>query len=72
MLVGVCDAAIVFFLEVVVGQIRVAAAAQPELLDELLAFFVRFQLEKGAALFRRNDVDDVLVQPTSCKDPPTP
>jgi len=63
MLVGVRDAAIVLFLEVIVRQIRVAAAAQPELFDELLAFFVRFQLEKGAALFRRDDVDDILVQP---------
>src|SRR5208337_94065 len=63
MLIGVGDAAIVLFLEIIVRQIGVAAAAQPELLDELLAFFACFQLEKRAALFRRNDVDDVLVQP---------
>ena len=48
MLVGVRDAAIVLFLEVIVGQIGVAAAAQPELFNELLAFFVRFQLEKSS------------------------
>src|SRR5947209_4005240 len=62
-LVGVGDAAIVLFLEIVVGQIGIVAAAQPELLDELFPLFVGFQLQEGSALFRRNDVNNVFVQP---------
>ncbi len=40
MFVGIGDAAIVLFLEIVVGQIRIGAAAQPERFDKLLALFV--------------------------------
>ncbi len=40
MLVGVSDAAVVLFLELVLDGIRGGIAAQPELLDELLALFI--------------------------------
>ena len=63
MLVGVGDTPVMLFFKIVVGKVGVAAAPQPELLDKLLAFLVRIELEKGVPLFRRNDVDDVLIQP---------
>ena len=47
MLVGIGDAAIVLFFKLVVGQVRIGAAAQPELLDELFALFVGRELQKG-------------------------
>ncbi len=63
MLVCVGDTPVMLFLKIVVGKVGIAAAPQPELLDKLLAFFVRIELEKGVPLFRRNDVDDVFIQP---------
>src|SRR5579864_708708 len=63
MFVGIGDTAVVLFLEIIVREVGIAAAAQPELLDELLALFVSFQLQKGLALFRRNNIDDVFVEP---------
>src|SRR5580704_8008075 len=63
MLVGIGDAAIVLFFEGILGRIRVWIAAQPELLDELLALFVGLQAEEGAALFRRDDVGYIFVEP---------
>ena len=62
-LVGVSDAAVVLFLELVLDGIGRGIAAQPELLDELLALFVGLQPLEGLALFIGDDVDDVLVQP---------
>src|SRR6266581_2838783 len=56
-------AAVMLFLKIVLRQIRIAAAPQPELLDELLALFVGIELKKGVALFGRDDVGDVLRQP---------
>ena len=63
MLVGVGDAAVVFFLEGVFGGIGIGIAALPELLDELLAFFVGLEMQEGVALFGGDDVDDVFVEP---------
>src|SRR5260370_39633352 len=63
MLIGVRDAAVVLFFEIVVGKIGIAAAAEPKLFNELLALFVSIQLQESLALFGRNDVDDVLVEP---------
>ena len=62
-LVGVGDAAVVLFLELVLGGVRRGVAAQPELLDELLALFVRLQALEGVPLLVGDDVGDVLVQP---------
>src|SRR5262249_16449576 len=63
MFVGVSDAPVVLLFEIVVGQIRVTAAAQPELLDELLALFGGFVLQESSSLVRGNDVRNVLGQP---------
>src|SRR3981189_421542 len=63
MLVGVGNAAVVLFFEIILRQIGVAAAPEPELLDELLALFVGIQLEESVALFRRDDIGDVLAEP---------
>src|ERR1700685_2294324 len=63
MLIGVSDPAIVFFFERVLRRIRIRVAPQPELLDELFAFFVGLQSQERTALFRRNDVNDVFLKP---------
>src|SRR5882762_2807223 len=63
MLVGVGNAALVLFLELILRQIGVAAAPQPELFDELLALFVGIQLKESVALIRRDDIGDVLAKP---------
>ncbi len=63
MLVGVGDAAVVLFFELVLDGIRGGIAAQPELLDELLALFVGLQPFEGGALFIGDDVGHVFVQP---------
>ncbi len=63
MLVGIRDPAIVLFLKIVIRQVGIAAAPQPELLNELLAFFVRLKLKEGGPLFRGNDVDHVFTEP---------
>ena len=44
MLVGIGDAAVVLFFEFVLFGIGRGVAAQPELLDELLALFVGSEL----------------------------
>src|SRR4029077_9313897 len=59
-LIGISDAAVVLFLEIVVRQVGIAAAPQPKLFNELLALFVRLQLQKSGPLFRRDNVDHVL------------
>ena len=41
MFVGISDAAVVLFFKSVLGRIGVGIAPLPELLDELLALFVR-------------------------------
>ena len=63
MLVGVGDAPVVLFLELVLDGIGRGVAAQPELLDELLALFVGLQALEGCLLLVGDDVGDVLVQP---------
>jgi len=52
-----------FFFEVVFKKIGIAVAAKPKLLDKLFAFVVEFQLQKRAALFRRNYVGNIFRQP---------
>ena len=63
MLVGVSNAAVVLFFEIIFRQIGVTAAPEPELFDELLALFVRIQLKESVALIRRDDIGDVLAEP---------
>src|ERR1043165_8423429 len=62
-LIGVGDAAVVLFLELVFHRVRGGVAAQPEVLDELLALFIGLQPLEGGALFIGDDVRDVLVEP---------
>src|ERR1700686_5833269 len=63
MLVSVRNTAVMLFLEVVVGKVRVIAAAQPKLLDELFALFVGVQLKESLPLFGRNNVDNIFAKP---------
>jgi hypothetical protein len=63
MLVGVSDAFVILFLELVFVGVRVRVAPPPESLYELLALFIRFQLFEGFPLFIRDDVGDILFQP---------
>ena len=63
MLVGVRDAPVVLFLELVFFGVGRGIAAQPELLDELLALFVGAQALERCPLLVGDDVGDVFVQP---------
>ena len=63
MLVGVGDAAVVLFLEFVLFGVGRGIAPQPELLDELLAFFVGIELLESLAFFVGDDVSHVFVEP---------
>jgi len=51
------------FFKIVLRQVGIAAAPQPELLDELLALFVGIQLKESVALVGSDDLGDVLRQP---------
>ena len=63
MLIGVGDALVVLVFVFVLDGIRRGVAAQPELLDEIVALFVVAEALEGIALFIGDDVDDVFVQP---------
>ena len=63
MLIRIRNTAVMLFFELVVRQVRIGAAAQPELLDKLLALFVGGQLPERVALFGRNNVGNIFVQP---------
>src|SRR5882672_3952067 len=62
MFVGVGDAAVVFFLEFVDGGGGVGIVVGKDNFDELFAFFVGAEAIEGGALFRRDDVDEILVE----------
>src|SRR6202162_1984111 len=62
-LVGISDAAVVLFLEFILDGVGSGVAAQPELLDELLALLVGAELEEGLPLFVGDDVQDVFLEP---------
>jgi hypothetical protein len=62
-LVGVGDAPIVLFAELVLRRIRIGVAAQPEVLDEGVALLVVAKGLEGLALLVGDDVGDVLFQP---------
>ena len=63
MLVGIGDAAVVFFFIGIIHRIGIGIAALPELLDEVLAFLVGLQLQESFALGVRDDIGHVLAQP---------
>src|SRR4029077_15375713 len=62
-LIGVGDAAVMLFLELVLDRVRRGIAPLPECLYELLALFVGLQLQECRALFIGNDVGDFLFKP---------
>src|SRR5262249_34691953 len=66
-LIGIGDAAVVLFLELVFDRVRRRVAAQPELLNELFALLVGAQTLPSSALFIRDDIRDVLVQPLAVR-----
>ena len=51
------------FAELVLFSVRCGVAAQPELLDKLLAFLVGLEARERLALFIGDDVNDFLVEP---------
>jgi hypothetical protein len=63
MLVGVGYAPVVLFPVVVGERLGIGVAAQPELLDELLALLIVREPPERLPLFVRDDVVDVLVEP---------
>ena len=63
MLVGVRNPPVVLFLKGVFRRIGIGIAPLPELLDELLPFFVGRKVQESVLFFRGDDVDDVFVQP---------
>src|SRR5271165_6636718 len=62
-LVGVSDAAVVFFLVLILRRVRSGITAQPELFDERVTLFVIRQLFEGCELFWSNDPAHILVEP---------
>ena len=62
-LIRVRDAAIVLFLEFVFDCVGSRIASQPELLDELISFFVVAQPLESLTLFIRDDPAHILVEP---------
>ncbi len=51
------------FTEFVFDGVRGGVAAEPEVLDELLALFIGLQTHEGGAFLIGDDVGDVLIQP---------
>src|SRR5262249_43961950 len=62
-LVGVSDAPVVLLFEFVFPCTGCRVAAQPELLDEMLALFVGLEAEECFLLCISDDVNDVLREP---------
>src|SRR5204862_2544020 len=63
MLVRVGDAFVVFLAIFVFVGVRVGIAAPPEFFDEPFTLVVGFQFLPGLALFVRDDIGHVLVEP---------
>ncbi|MGB2672231.1 MAG: hypothetical protein WA621_07590 [Candidatus Acidiferrum sp.] len=62
-LVGVGDAAIVFFAIGIIRGIRIGIAAAPEIFDLLFALFVSGEAKECVALFLGDDVRDLFGEP---------
>ena len=63
MLVGILNAAIVFFAEFVFLGVGSRVAAEPELLDELVTLLIGAEEFECLLFFRSDDVAHVLVEP---------
>ena len=64
-LVRISDTRVMLFFELVFNGVGTGVAAQPELFNELLAFFVGLERLIGRTLFIRNDVGYVFIEPLS-------
>ena len=62
-LVGVCDAFVVFLFKLVFVGIWIRVAPAPKFLDEAFALVVSSQFLECLAFFVGNDVSDVFVEP---------
>ena len=62
-LVRVGNTAVMLFLELVLDRIRRRITPEPELLDELLTLFIRFQSLESSFLLVGDDVRDIFIQP---------
>src|SRR5204862_8012081 len=62
-LVGVGDAAVLFFFELVFYGVSGGVTPLPESFDEVIALLVIRRLLEGGALFVRNDVSYVFIKP---------
>src|SRR5947207_10851537 len=62
-LVGVGDAPVVLFAELVFGGIGIGIAAQPELLDERLALLIVAQVLESLPFVIGDDVGHILLEP---------
>ena len=61
--VGVLNAPIVLFAELVLGGIRIGVAPLPEVLNKRFALLIVAQAQKSFALIVADDVGNFLVQP---------
>jgi hypothetical protein len=57
------DAAVVFYLEIVVQRNGVGSATIPKLLNKLVPLFVRLQIQENTPFFRTDDINGILLQP---------
>src|SRR5215831_15224872 len=61
--IGVLDAPVMLFAELIVRGVGVGVPAEPELLNKSFALFVVAEALKGLAFLVRNNVGDVLIEP---------
>src|SRR6185437_10720847 len=62
-LIGVCNAPIMFFFVLVFGGVRGRVASRPEVLDELIALGVVAELLEGVEFFASNDPANIFIKP---------
>jgi len=63
-LVRVSDPLVVIVFVLVIDRVGCGIPAQPERFDELLALFIRLELFECGPLFIRDDVTDIIIQPS--------
>ena len=63
MLIGVCNPAVMLFLEFVVSSPLIGIAAGPELLYKILTLLFGLEVLKDVFFFVGDDVDYILLQP---------
>src|SRR5581483_744281 len=63
MFIGVCNAAVVFFFELVFNRVRSGVPPLPEGFNKLVALFVIGELFKSGTLFISDDPAHIFVEP---------